>query len=340
MGGGGVSDGYEGSKRPRMIESNPYFAVTAGSPLDVSKRARMMEPAPPYFGAMGSSAAGGTSAFYQPYGTNLPGAGANSAIQNFPGVRLRGLPFDCDDLDICKFFVGLDIVDCLLVHKNGRFTGEAFVVFPSAMQAEAMMGGGGVSDGYEGSKRPRMIESNPYFAVTAGSPLDVSKRARMMEPAPPYFGAMGSSAAGGTSAFYQPYGANLPGAGANSAIQNFPGVRLRGLPFDCDDLDIFKFFVGLDIVDCLLVHKNGRFTGEAFVVFPSAMQAEFALHRNRQNMGRRWYKEDDGFIMWDLKLCLIEPLSKIIICISGDGMLRSRPITTACCRPNGYGGFP
>ncbi|EEC67606.1 hypothetical protein OsI_34981 [Oryza sativa Indica Group] len=150
------------------------------------------------------------------------------------------------------------------------------------------MGGGGVSDGYEGSKRPRMIESNPYFAVTAGSPLDVSKRARMMEPAPPYFGAMGSSAAGGTSAFYQPYGANLPGAGANSAIQNFPGVRLRGLPFDCDDLDIFKFFVGLDIVDCLLVHKNGRFTGEAFVVFPSAMQAEFALHRNRQNMGRRY----------------------------------------------------
>jgi heterogeneous nuclear ribonucleoprotein F/H len=151
-----------------------------------------------------------------------------------------------------------------------------------------MMGGGGVSDGYEGSKRPRMIESNPYFAVTAGSPLDVSKRARMMEPAPPYFGAMGSSAAGGTSAFYQPYGTNLPGAGANSAIQNFPGVRLRGLPFDCDDLDIFKFFVGLDIVDCLLVHKNGRFTGEAFVVFPSAMQAEFALHRNRQNMGRRY----------------------------------------------------
>uniref|UniRef100_A0A0E0F275 RRM domain-containing protein n=1 Tax=Oryza meridionalis TaxID=40149 RepID=A0A0E0F275_9ORYZ len=99
---------------------------------------------------------------------------------------------------------------------------------------------------------------------------------------------MGSSAAGGTSAFYQPYGANLPGAGANSAIQNFPGVRLRGLPFDCDDLDICKFFVGLDIVDCLLVHKNGRFTGEAFVVFPSAMQAEFALHRNRQNMGRRY----------------------------------------------------
>lgn len=150
------------------------------------------------------------------------------------------------------------------------------------------MRGGGVSDGYEGSKRPRMFESNPYFAVNAGSPLDPSKRARMMEPGPPYFGAMGSNTGGSGSGFYAPYSGNLAGAGVNSGIQSFPGVRLRGLPFDCEDLDIIKFFVGLDIVDCLLVHKNGRFSGEAFVVFPSTMQAEFALHRNRQNMGRRY----------------------------------------------------
>ncbi|KAF8716413.1 hypothetical protein HU200_026348 [Digitaria exilis] len=77
--------------------------------------------------------------------------------------------------------------------------------------------------------------------------------------------------------FYQPFNSNLAGAGVS---------RLRGLPFDCNDIDICKFFTGLDIVDCLLVNKNGRFTGEAFVVFPTTMQAEFALHRNRQNMGR------------------------------------------------------
>ncbi|KAF7082349.1 hypothetical protein CFC21_086224 [Triticum aestivum] len=153
----------------------------------------------------------------------------------------------------------------------------------------AMMGSGGVSDGYEGSKRPRMMESNPYFAVNAGSPLDVSKRARMMEPGPPYFAGMGSSAGGSGSGFYPSYGGNMAGAaGVNSGIQNFPAVRLRGLPFDCEDVDISKFFAGLDIVDCLLVHKNGRFSGEGFVVFPSSMQAEFALHRNRQNMGRRY----------------------------------------------------
>ncbi|RCV16355.1 hypothetical protein SEVIR_3G133100v4 [Setaria viridis] len=156
-------------------------------------------------------------------------------------------------------------------------------------RSRAMMGGWGVSDGYEGSKRPRMMmESNPYFAVNAGSPLDVSKRARMMEPGPPYFGAMGSNAGGASGGFYQPFSSNLAGAGVSTGIQNFPGVRLRGLPFDCNEIDICKFFAGLEIVDCLLVNKNGRFTGEAFVVFQGAMQAEFALHRNRQNMGRRY----------------------------------------------------
>ncbi|XP_072964568.1 uncharacterized protein [Typha angustifolia] len=147
----------------------------------------------------------------------------------------------------------------------------------------AMMGSGGVSDGYEGTKRPRMMESNPYFAVTGASASDGydvgSKRPRMME-SNPYFGGIG------TSSFYQPYSGSY--SGASGSLYNFPVVRLRGLPFNCDDLDIYKFFAGLDIVDCLLVHKNGRFSGEAFVVFPSQMQTEFALQRDRQNMGRRY----------------------------------------------------
>ncbi|GMY11094.1 heterogeneous nuclear ribonucleoprotein H3 isoform X1 [Fagus crenata] len=118
----------------------------------------------------------------------------------------------------------------------------------------AMLGSGGVSDGYEvGSKRQRMMESNPYFAVSSG-----------------------------TSGF-QPYG-----YGGGFQPPPFPVVRLRGLPFNCTDIDIFKFFAGLDIVDVLLVNKSGRFSGEAFVVFAGSMQVEFALQRDRQNMGRRY----------------------------------------------------
>ncbi|KAL6226914.1 PREDICTED: heterogeneous nuclear ribonucleoprotein H3 isoform X1 [Fragaria vesca subsp. vesca] len=120
----------------------------------------------------------------------------------------------------------------------------------------AMLGGGGLSDVYEvGSKRPRMMESNPYFAV-------------------------GSSVSRG----FQPFG----GFGAGYQLPAFPVVRLRGLPFNCADIDIFKFFAGLDIVDVLLVNKGGRFSGEAFVVFAGPVQVELALQRDRQNMGRRY----------------------------------------------------
>ncbi|KAG5245441.1 hypothetical protein OIU76_002438 [Salix suchowensis] len=118
----------------------------------------------------------------------------------------------------------------------------------------AMLGSGGVSDGYEvGSKRQRMMESNPYFAVSSGA------------------------------SGFQPYG-----YGGGFQPPPFPVVRLRGLPFNCSDVEILKFFAGLDIVDVLLVNKSGRFTGEAFVVFAGPMQVEFALQRDRQNMGRRY----------------------------------------------------
>ncbi|XP_010547398.1 PREDICTED: heterogeneous nuclear ribonucleoprotein F-like isoform X2 [Tarenaya hassleriana] len=122
----------------------------------------------------------------------------------------------------------------------------------------AMLGSGGVSE--VGSKRQRMMQSNTYFAAGSGIP---------------------------------PYGY---GGGFQPPI--FPVVRLRGLPFNCTDVDIFKFFAGLDIVDVFLVNKNRRFSGEAFVVFAGPMQTEIALQRDRQNMGRRYvevfrcYKQD------------------------------------------------
>ncbi|KAM7258092.1 hypothetical protein ACFE04_013833 [Oxalis oulophora] len=117
-----------------------------------------------------------------------------------------------------------------------------------------MLGSGGVSD--VGSKRQRMMQSNPYFAVNTAPPV------------------------------YPPYGAFIGGGFQPRPL--FPVVRLRGLPFDCSDIDIFKFFAGLDIVDVLLVNKSGRFSGEAFVVFSGALHVEFAIQRDRQNMGRRY----------------------------------------------------
>ena len=67
-----------------------------------------------------------------------------------------------------------------------------------------------------------------------------------------------------------------------------PVIKLRGLPFDCTEADVAEFFHGLDIVDILFVHKNSKVTGEAYCVLGYPLQVDFALQRNRQNMGRRY----------------------------------------------------
>ncbi|KAK9692355.1 hypothetical protein RND81_09G258600 [Saponaria officinalis] len=77
-------------------------------------------------------------------------------------------------------------------------------------------------------------------------------------------------------------------SGHSSHVPPFPVVRLRGLPFDCTEADIVDFFSGLDIVDILFLHKGGRFSGEAFCVLGYPTQVDFALQRNKQNIGRRY----------------------------------------------------
>jgi hypothetical protein len=68
----------------------------------------------------------------------------------------------------------------------------------------------------------------------------------------------------------------------------FSVVRLKGLPFNRTDIDIFKFFAGLDIVDVLLVNKSGRFSGEAFNCFAGSMQVEI----DRTWVGGMWKFSD------------------------------------------------
>ena len=273
MGSGGVSDGYEGSKRPRMMESNPYFAVNAGgSPLDVSKRARMMEPGPPYFGAMGSNTGGSGSSFYPAYSGNLAGAGVNSGLQNFPGVRLRGLPFDCDDLDIAKFFAGLDMVDVLLVHKNGRCSGEAFVVFPSSMQAEFALHRNRQNMGRRYGEVFRCKKQEYYSAVASevnqGGFIDSEYRHSPPPPTRP----------------------RKP-AEDKSSMEYTEVLKLRGLPYSASTEDIIKFFVEYELTEDNVhigYRSDGKATGEAFVEFPTAEVAKTAMCKDKMTIGTRY----------------------------------------------------
>ncbi|KAK9273097.1 hypothetical protein L1049_017904 [Liquidambar formosana] len=105
-----------------------------------------------------------------------------------------------------------------------------------------------------------------------------SKRQRVADQGPSYYGTSPGSNFMYNASPYSYIGQPPP----------FPVVRLRGLPFDCSEADISEFFHGLDIVDVLFVHKNSRFTGEAYCVLGYPLQVDFALQRNRQNMGRRY----------------------------------------------------
>ncbi|XP_052187287.1 uncharacterized protein LOC127798043 isoform X2 [Diospyros lotus] len=104
------------------------------------------------------------------------------------------------------------------------------------------------------------------------------KRQRLIDQSPSFYGT-----SSGSSFMYNP-----PGYSYIGQPPPFPVVRLRGLPFDCTEADIADFFRGLDIVDVLFVRKNSKFTGEAFCVLAYPLQIDFALQRNRQNIGRRY----------------------------------------------------
>ncbi|GFZ13012.1 RNA-binding (RRM/RBD/RNP motifs) family protein [Actinidia rufa] len=71
---------------------------------------------------------------------------------------------------------------------------------------------------------------------------------------------------------------------------SFPCCLTRGLPFDCSEADIVEFVHGLDIVDVLFVRKNDKFTGKAYYVLAYPLQLDFALQRNKQNIGRRYFE--------------------------------------------------
>ncbi|GAB2282491.1 hypothetical protein Dimus_017034 [Dionaea muscipula] len=245
LGGGGVSDGYEvGSKRQRMMESNPYFAVSSG--------------------------AGG---YHQPYGY-----GNSSSIQpsGFPVVRLRGLPFNCSDIDVLKFFSGLDIVDVLLVNKSGRFSGDAFVVFASPVQADLALQRDRQSMGRRYVEVFRCKKEEYYSAVAAEVNYEggiYDKEYRGSPPPPP------------------PASSRQRRSVDKEQLEYTEILKLRGLPFSVTKSDIVKFFGEFKLAEDkihIACRPDGKTTGEAFAEFASADEAKRAMCKDKMTIGSRY----------------------------------------------------
>uniref|UniRef100_A0A1D1ZA38 Heterogeneous nuclear ribonucleoprotein F n=1 Tax=Anthurium amnicola TaxID=1678845 RepID=A0A1D1ZA38_9ARAE len=250
-GSGGYSDGYEvGSKRPRMMDSNPYFAVSGSTG---------------YHSSYGSSYGGRELSYGAGFG-GYGGGGGN--VYSFPVVRLRGLPFNCTDVDISKFFAGLDIVDCLLTNKNGRFSGEALVVFASPVQAEFALERDRQNIGHRYVEVFRCKKQDYYHAIAA----EVS-----------YSGIFDNE--------YNRSSASMKTHDEKDEMEYTEVLKLRGLPFSVTKSDIIEFFGEFELTEDdvhIALRADGKATGEAYVKFTSAEVAKKAMCMDRMTIGSRY----------------------------------------------------
>ena len=204
----------------------------------------------------------------------------------FPVVRLRGLPFNAVEFDILEFFQGLDPVDVLIVRRDGRTTGEAYVLFANPMQMDFALQKNRGPMGRRYIEVFRSKKQDYYHAVAQA----------VAEPAP------GGLLRGGRQrrAPAAAHGRTRRAGGIHSAPraqQEHTGVlKMRGLPFSATKDDIVSFFDDAALSAAPLVHDSihivtsldGRPSGVAFVEFASAEEAKAAMIRDRQSMGTRY----------------------------------------------------
>ncbi|KAK4409539.1 Heterogeneous nuclear ribonucleoprotein F [Sesamum angolense] len=182
----------------------------------------------------------------------------------------KGLPFNCTDVDIFKFFAGLDIVDVFLVNKDGRFSGEAFVVFAGHMQAELAL------------QRDRQNMGRRYVEVF---------RCKKQE----YYNAIASEVSEGAYGSTDYRGSSPPARRKRSPdkdkMEYTEILKMRGLPYSVRKSEIVKFFGDFHVMEDkiqIAFRSDGKATGEAYVEFASAEEARKAMSKDKMLIGSRY----------------------------------------------------
>uniref|UniRef100_A0A8R1I4I5 RRM domain-containing protein n=1 Tax=Caenorhabditis japonica TaxID=281687 RepID=A0A8R1I4I5_CAEJA len=167
-------------------------------------------------------------------------------------VRARGLPWQASDAHVAQFFAGLDIVPGgIALCLSTEGRRNGEVLVQFASQESRDLA----------LKRHRNFLLSRYIEVYKAS-LDEFLHV-----------ATGSS----TEA--------MEFVSANAVI-----VRMRGLPYDCTDVQIRNFFEPLKLTDKILfiTRTDGRPTGDAFVQFETEEDAQQGLLKHRQIIGQRY----------------------------------------------------
>ncbi|KAM4601430.1 epithelial splicing regulatory protein 1 isoform 2-T2 [Polymixia lowei] len=178
-------------------------------------------------------------------------------------IRARGLPWQSSDQDIARFFRGLNIAKggaALCLNAQGRRNGEALVRFVNEEHRDLAL------------QRHKHHMGNRYIEVYKATGEDFLK------------------IAGGTS--------NEVAMFLSREDQVI--VRMRGLPFTATHEQVLDFFAqgegpkdscpvsgGKDGI-LFVRYPDGRPTGDAFVLFACDEQAQCALRKHKDILGKRY----------------------------------------------------
>eukprot|EP00873_Tetraselmis_striata_P007925 jgi/Tetstr1/428189/TSEL_018240.t1 len=271
------------------------YAAGAGGPMGYAAPgygAPMANPMGAPMGApMGGMGMGGMGMGGMP-GAGMPPQGGERV---FPCVKLRGLPFECFEDDVCMF-LGCEPVDILMVKRNGRFSGEAFVLLGTPLQVDYALQKNKMNMGRRyievfGAKRW------DYYKAVANEVTDGMQGGYRGPPGGGYDPAMGGM--GGPEGM-PPVG--VPGGPPNLApaqldVEHTGVLKLRGLPYSATMDDIVQWFADPSINLStplspenvhLCMNHTGRANGQAFVEFATPDDSREAMVKHRQMLGNRY----------------------------------------------------
>ncbi|VUZ43875.1 unnamed protein product [Hymenolepis diminuta] len=176
-------------------------------------------------------------------------------------VRARGLPWQATNIEVKHFFRGLNIAPggiALVLSKAGRRNGEAVIRFTTREQRDLAL------------KKHKHHMNQRYIEIYAANSVEFI------------------AVAGGETQEAETYLNKF-----TSSCQSL--IRMRGLPYTVSTEEIIDFFaktgcqVQFDREGILFVNrKDGRATGDAFVMFATDAEAEKALKNHRQHIGNRY----------------------------------------------------
>lgn len=201
-----------------------------------------------------------------------------------PALKLRGLPFSATEADVRNFFHGFECLDVLIVMKEGRPAGVAFVLLGSSTLAEMAMGQ--LNKSNMGRRYIDIFSASrdEYYAAVAehvtglgaSQPTGIEKELWVPIGGEPLRTVMDSSS-------------TL--APAISEPPTTSTIKMRGLPWTATEQDICKFFAGLPLDPqnvLLLKRDDGRAKGEATVNFGTIELAAAAMSFDRRTIGNRY----------------------------------------------------